>query len=138
VFDTEWLPHIRANDAHFVRANYLPQTCGTHTLVVNVAAPLRGVGDQAQVDVEVGIDVDSTLAFLITEVQGLGLKKGTEQSLLAKLQAAQRSFGRGNPTAGRNQLQSFVNALQAQSGKQVPTAAATRLSAQAEQIMGCV
>ena len=34
VFDAEWLPHIRADDAHFVRVNYNPETCGAQLLLV--------------------------------------------------------------------------------------------------------
>ncbi len=41
-FDAEWLPHIRADDAHFVRAAFRPETCGLHEIVVEATSARRG------------------------------------------------------------------------------------------------
>ncbi len=54
-----------------------------------------------------------TLAGLIARVGALPLNRGQINSLLSKLDAASRSLARGNETAARNQIQAFVNEVEA-------------------------
>jgi len=72
---------------------------------------------------------------LIAQVQSLGLPKGTENSLLAKLNAAAASLNRGNAGSARGQLGAFINEVSAQKGKKIPAAAADALIASAQQIL---
>lgn len=67
--------------------------------------------------------IDDLDAFL----SGLGLPRGIENSLSAKLEAAARSVCRGNATPAGNQLEAFVNEVLAQRGKMIPAAAADAL-----------
>jgi hypothetical protein len=72
---------------------------------------------------------------LIAEVQSLGLPQGTENSLVAKLNAAQSSLEQGNTAAAEGQLTAFINEVSAQRGKKIPAAEADALIAQAQAII---
>ncbi len=52
-------------------------------------------------------------------VRTLGFEKGVTQSIIVKVTAAKDSLERGNKEAARGQLNSLVNHLRAQSGKQL-------------------
>jgi hypothetical protein len=54
-----------------------------------------------------------TLDALIAKVRALPLHHGLIRSLLAKLEAASRSYARGNVTAGDNQLGAFIHEVEA-------------------------
>lgn len=62
---------------------------------------------------DTAIDVGALIADLARRVSALALNRGQINSLLAKLDAAARSFERGNPSAGQNQLRAFINELDA-------------------------
>jgi hypothetical protein len=70
-------------------------------------------------------------------VQSFNLQQGIENSLDAKLQAAQTALtaatGGDRPTAC-NQIQVFINEVQAQSGQHLTVAQANQLIAAANQI----
>jgi hypothetical protein len=51
----------------------------------------------------------AAIAALIQQVENLGLKTGTEHSLVTKLNAAERSITRGNAHSAAGQLNAFVN-----------------------------
>jgi thrombospondin type 3 repeat protein/FIMAH domain-containing protein len=72
-----------------------------------------------------GCPGNSTLAQLIAQVDALNIPDGMRRSLRAKLEAAQAAIARGNTTAARNQLNAFVNEVQAhrRSGKLTASAA---------------
>jgi hypothetical protein len=72
---------------------------------------------------------------LIARVQSLGLPKGLENSLVSKLEAALASLNRGNKKAAINQLQAFINEVNAQRGKKITEQQATELIADAQQII---
>lgn len=57
---------------------------------------------------------------LIQMVQASGIKKGTKNSLVAKLQNAQKSLEKGNLKAAINQIEAFQNEVRSQSGKKIP------------------
>jgi hypothetical protein len=65
-----------------------------------------------------------TFECLIEEIKDAGLPKGIEQSLLAKVQAGERSHDRGNDKTASNQLGAFINEVNAQDGKHIPSNAA--------------
>lgn len=74
------------------------------------------------------------------EVGGASLGQGTERSLVAKLDAALRALEGERTDAACNTLQAFVNEVQALGARQIPSAAADALVAEAESIrrqLGC-
>ena len=68
-----------------------------------------------------------TIADLITEVTGAGLPHGTERSLLAKLENAQRKVDAGQIAVACNGLGAYLNEVRAQNGKKLPAAYAQDL-----------
>jgi PKD repeat protein len=87
-------------------------TAGTHTVKLTVTDEDGGVGE-ATVQVSVQT-VAQALSSIITAVQNLtGLNQGQKNSLIAKLNAASDSAARGDTTAANNQLNAFLNELQA-------------------------
>lgn len=74
---------------------------------------------------------------LIETVGELGLAKGTENSLAAKLEAAMKALGdenEHNDKAAVNLLKAFINAVKAQRGKKISELDADMLVAEAEEI----
>jgi hypothetical protein len=77
---------------------------------------------------------------LIALVQGFGLKSGTANSLIVKLQAAARASGGGNSRAACGNLGAFLNEVNAQSRKKLTTAQSGLLISTATRIrvrLGC-
>ena len=77
---------------------------------------------------------------LIALVLGLGLPSGTANSLIVKLQGAASALDRGNIQAACGSLGAFLNEVNAQTGKQLTTAQADLLIAEAARIraaLGC-
>jgi len=72
---------------------------------------------------------------LITKVDGIGLPKGVEQSLLAKLNVAEKKITQKQYTPARNTLNAFINEVNAQRGKALTTAQANELIATAQRII---
>jgi len=52
-------------------------------------------------------------------VESLGLPKGTETSLMSKINASQKQFDKGIDEAKTNILNAFKNQVNAQSGKKI-------------------
>lgn len=75
---------------------------------------------------------------LIEYIKNLNLHKGTENSLVSKLETAKKSIEKENINAAINQLGAFINNLQAQSGKKISQQDADYLIAQAERIIACL
>ncbi|HEX6911291.1 MAG TPA: DNA/RNA non-specific endonuclease, partial [Longimicrobium sp.] len=95
------------------------------TAVVTVATPSQGTG---------------TLAGAVDALAGAGaLSRGNANALNAKLRAAQQSLGNGQNGAAVNQLNAFVNQVQAlvQSGH-LPAADGASLVAAAERIQASI
>jgi PKD repeat protein len=121
----------------------------THTYAVNGTfdVTLRVIDDSARTDTDDTTAViqsessDSAadqIRNLIEQVEGLGLPKGTERPLLAKLENALKKLEDGNPNndkAAINTLNAFINGVSAQAGKKIETADALALIAAAESII---
>jgi hypothetical protein len=60
---------------------------------------------------------------------------GVGQSLLAKLDSAQRSLDRSRPAVAVNQLEAFIHELDAQSGTHIVTEHATHLRTHAQHVI---
>jgi predicted outer membrane repeat protein len=76
---------------------------GTITLIGSNVTGVSGSGGT----------VTDPIADLIAQVGTLDLNSGQQNSLTSKLQAAQQSLARGNDTAAGNQLNAFVNQVNA-------------------------
>jgi hypothetical protein len=63
------------------------------------------------------------------------MTSGVGTSLTSKLQNTQQSLSAGQTNAAANELQAFINAVQAQRGKKITSAVADALIAQAQAIM---
>jgi hypothetical protein len=136
-FDAELISHIRANDTYVTKVKFQPRACGPHTVVV-VAGPQTAYAATGTATVDVTIDPVASVDALITTTTGFALPKGTQQSLLANLNAAKSAFARGDTTAGANQLNAFINEVQAQRGHKLTAQQADQLLGGAELILGCV
>ena len=90
---------------------------GSDTTVIIVKTPTEAVQD------------------LITNVDGLGLPKGIEQGLLAKLDVAEKKIAQKQYTPARNTLKAFINQVSAQRGKALTGTQADELIAIAERII---
>ena len=92
----------------------------------------------AIVDSQSAVDPIELLITLIDNVADLNIQHGIQNSLDAKLDAA---FGAlldvviNNNGAAINVLGAFINAVQAQSGNQIPAGDANALIADAEAVM---
>lgn len=83
---------------------------------------------------------DTTIASLKTCVEhavnaGHIDNAGIAQSLLAKLNAAQKAVDRGQPSVGINNLNAFVQAVEAQSGKHIEASHAEHLITHAQNVI---
>jgi len=81
--------------------------------------------------VDMGAFEANPIVMLATMVIDLDLPKGISNSLLAKLDAAQKA----NDSVAINLLQAFISAVEAQRGNQIPEADADTLIAAAEAII---
>ena len=77
---------------------------------------------------------------LENSITGFGLDKGTENSLMSKLDAAFNALQRGNANAACGQLGAVINYAAAQSGKKLTAAQAAMVVSSAQTIrtrLGC-
>ena len=104
---------------------------GMHTVVVSAVDKADNVG-RAQVTFAVGVDIDGLIAAKEHACElGWIDSAGVCNSLDAKLRAAKNAIERGAIGAATNQLNAFLNELEAQKGKHVSVAAYELLSVDA-------
>lgn len=109
---------------------------GTYTVTLTVKDD-EGVAGTATATVKV-LTTQQALASMIAYVQGLSsLNHGQQNSLIAKLNAASDAAGRGDNKAAGNQLNAFLNELEAdlKTGK-ISAAAYNALRADAHALQG--
>jgi hypothetical protein len=131
-------PVVLLTGANTATPTFTPAIEGTYifALVVN-----DGAADSTPANVTVTVTtppISADIQSLIAQVQSLGLPKGTENSLLAKLNAAEASVNRGNAGSAKGQLGAFINEVSAQRSKKIPAAAADALIASAQQIIAAI
>lgn len=81
------------------------------------------------------VPLEELIEDLIELVDSLNLHHGIENALLAKLNAALAALEQGNTAEAKESIQSFINQVQAQSGKKITTAQAANLIAAAKEIL---
>jgi hypothetical protein len=144
-FDAEWLPHIRADDVHFVRVNYNPTSCGAHEIFVEVTGGPRALGAEQIAVVDIGIDTASAIRFLVAEVNRLSLNfpgnagAAHRKNLVRELHQADEAFDADRLDKGVFRLEKFNDSVAALKDKgRIDPQKADVLIAQADQIIGCV
>ena len=108
--------------------------------------PLIGVGGVGQeitdfLNAAAGFgpaDPQEATENLVTQVTDLDLPSGTENSLNSSLDAASKSLAKGNDAAAVNQLEAFINKVQAQRGKKISEEAADTLISAAQAIIDAI
>ena len=98
----------------------------------NTYAVVGGLAYSAVASVVLPADA---VRHLIDAVDGMTLPRGIAQSLHAKLQAALNAIETGQNTTAVKQLNAFINAVAAQSGKQLSPSRARRLTSSARRIV---
>ena len=106
---------------------------GTYTVTLTVTDD-DGDTDSDTLEVEV-LTPSQALFILIGIKEAMGLNKGLETSLDAKLDAAQASLANGNDETAINQLKAFINEVEAQRAKGLTDAQADLLVDYAEWII---
>lgn len=79
-----------------------------------------------------------TISDLMQQVAALELSRGLKQSFLAKLGAAQRSLDNGRNGPAVEQLQAFINEVEAQRGKALTNAAADAMVSSASGLIAVI
>jgi 6-phosphogluconolactonase (cycloisomerase 2 family) len=82
----------------------------------------------------------ATIPTLIESVEDLDLPRGTENSLLKKLNGAQKNLDNGDTAGACDKLASFIDQVSAQSGKKIDSDDAADLIDEAEAVrdsLGC-
>jgi hypothetical protein len=122
----------------------VPGAANTIVEGINNRGDLSGIWDSGAGTEFRGFVATVPVAELLEDlgdlITGMGLPRGTERSLMAKVEAAQRSYARGNVSAACGQLQALINQASAQSGKSLTVAQANAIIAAATEIrtaLGC-
>lgn len=116
-------------------ANYVLVPGSANTIVegINNLGHLSGIFDAGAGTDSIGfvatIPVDTLIDDLADLIAGMALPRGTERSLMSKLEAADAAIARGNTSAACSQLQALINHARAQSGRSLTTAQADALIA---------
>jgi hypothetical protein len=140
---------VAVDDAHLYFTNFSPEpssSIGRADLngqnVNKTFIPLPNNTQPLAVAVDAGLTTTPppSIEHLIQEVTDKGLPHGTANSLLAKLNNAQRKVSAGNVAAACGSLGAYINEVQAQSGKKLETEYADALVLEATAVrdsLGC-
>jgi hypothetical protein len=132
----------------FITQSTTEQSSGDYSLILTTSA-IGGVGYYSAIAFDPStnalsacqsftITYGSTLQWaqnLINLVNGMNLPNGLTQSLDAKLQAALTSINSERNIPATNQLNAFINEVNAQAGKKITSAQAAQLIAAANDII---
>ena len=114
---------------------------GVNTRFIDTLSTPAGVAVNALVAPSPGPGPESpTIARIVDDVQGLGLPRGIERSLLAKLGAAQANLDVGHLQAACNSLGAYINEVRAQTDRRLEGGPAAELIGDAtaiRQLLGC-
>ena len=135
---------IAVNDGQLYWSNFLSNSIGTaDTNGANVNQsflPANGPEGVAAESLIAAPPPPPRIADLIAEVTGAGLPHGTERSLVAKLENAQRRVDAGQIAVACNVLGAYLNEVRAQNGKKLGAAYAQDLidtAMRVQDALGC-
>ena len=94
--------------------------CTAEDLSGNISAP-------SSLDVTLVLG-DETFDGFTGKIKTMGLEKGLENALIAKVNAAKRSLGKGNLKAALGSLKALLNQISAQAGKKLTAGQAAELT----------
>jgi hypothetical protein len=121
-----------------VASGQLLATGTAGSFIFNVSAT-DGAGNQTLVNHSYTVlGARDAINALIQQVQALGLQSGIENSLVKKLQNAQKDLDKGNTAKAVTVINDFINEVTAQRGKKIPAAAADALIAYARLILAAI
>ena len=81
---------------------------------------------------------DETFDGFATTIQEIGLQQGSENAMVAKVEAAKKSLGKGNVNAALGSLNALLNQISAQAGKKLTPSQAAELTAAVTAIMTAI
>jgi hypothetical protein len=108
---------------------------------VYVAGGSVGIGsnrDYTLIKYTEQLDPDDAIDDLISDIEDMDLPHGTENSLTSKLEAALKSLENGQCDTAINQLEAFINQVEALRGKKLTEEEADALIAAAEAIISMI
>jgi hypothetical protein len=108
---------------------------GVHILSVS-ASDRAGNTSSTGVGFTVVATIESLTAAVDSFLAAGEIDASAGRSLLSKLEAAKEALSRGNLTGARSKITDFKNQVSAQSGRSISPAAAQRLVADADYVIG--
>jgi len=136
-FSAEPLPAGATFDALAHVFSWTPDQsqCGETEISFFVTDGLASDSETITITVQQVSDPSEQLHALKSYIEGLNLQKGTENSLLKKIENALKSLEKGNIQSAKGQLNAFINEVNAQSGKKIPSDIAGILKVKVQEII---
>lgn len=125
-----------ANGAGSVTGSHIYTSAGVYTVTMTLTDD-DGASDTDTATVTVMGPVEA-IQDLVSVIQDIDLPHGTENSLISKLENALKSLEKENEGAAINQLEAFINAVEAQRGKKITDDDADALIATAQLIIDLI
>ena len=136
--DVSLLQEVEEDDVIYIYAPLTGRTYGGEDIVegwdeiIIVPPETDSDGNSGEVD---GSEIIEAIEDLIENIQEMNLPEGIENSLVSKLENAIQSVYRGRHNAASNQLEAFINEVEAQRGKKITEEQADELIADAQSII---
>lgn len=106
---------------------------GIYTVALTITDDDGGIGISS-VEIEVKSPAGAS-EVIIESIEEMDLQRGTENSLVSKLESAIESMDKGNDNAAENKLNALINQVEAKRGKKIPDDEADALIDAAQHII---
>ncbi len=126
---------IEAGGSGIAQAVHTYADPGTFTLTLTVSDEDDSGSESVAVEV---LSPAAAGTELMTQVDELSAPEGTKNSLNSKLDGAFKSLDKGKPETAINQMNAFINSVNAQSGKKISVEEADALIALAQTIVASI
>ncbi len=130
----EWSPTTGLNDPNAANPVAQPITSTTYTLTVTDGFNTIAT-DQVTVTM---ILIEDAYDELLADIAALDIAKGLKNALSSKVKNSKKYFQQGNTVEAINLLNSFINQVNAQRGKELTNAQADALIAQAQALIEAI
>jgi hypothetical protein len=139
LFEMENIPRIQADSPFVTRVPFRPRSCGTQILYVQTIPSDGSIPTTMDnVTFQVTIEPGNAVRTLIQRVRKLEIPGWSKQRLVLLLKIAERQFHRDRTPAGLNLLDKFIHAVERLRPHSIPEAAADKMTASVERIIGCM